>query len=58
MRKWIHNLLRTDTQIDTEDQKLGDEVLVLIEGAIILSQIQKEAWPISTAKNACLKLLS
>lgn len=58
LREWIHNLLRTDRQIDTEDQKLGDEVLVLIEGAIILSQIQKEAWPISTAKNTCVKILS
>lgn len=36
---------------------LGDQVMVLIEGAIILSQIQKDTWPIVTAKKACKKLL-
>lgn len=58
LRVWIHDLLKSDTQIDSEVKNLGDEVLVLIEGAIILSQIQKEAWPISTAKNTCVKILS
>lgn len=58
LREWIHNLLKTDTQLSVDNQNLGDEVLVLIEGAIILSQIQKEAWPIDSAKNACVKLLA
>jgi len=58
LREWIHNLLKTNERLDTETQNVGDQVLVLIEGAIILSQIQKDAWPISTAKNACIKLLS
>ena len=39
-------------------KNLGDEVIVLIEGAIILSQIQKDAWPIHTAKRTCMRLLS
>ncbi len=39
-------------------EELGDEVLILIEGAIILSQIQKAEWPIIAAKKACIKLLN
>ncbi len=37
---------------------LGDEVLILLEGAIILSQIQKDDWPIKVAKKACTKILA
>lgn len=59
LRKWIHNLLIEEGQYSTSEAKeLGDEVIVLIEGAIILSQIQKEAWPIITAKRTCVKLLT
>jgi len=59
VRKWIHDLLKTEDQYsDAQAEALGDEVLVLIEGAIILSQIQKSEWPIQSAKRACIKLLA
>ena len=58
-REWIHNLLKAEKLYsDKEAMQLGDEILILIEGAIILSQIQKNEWPINTAKNACIRLLS
>ncbi len=59
VRKWVHDLLKSEDQYtDTEAETLGDEVLILIEGAIILSQIQNNEWPIQTAKRACIKLLA
>ena len=59
VRDWIHNLLIEDEQYSTKTAKeLGDEIVVLIEGAIILSQIQKEGWPIVAAKRTCVRLLS
>lgn len=59
LRNWIHDLLNQDKQhVDTDKEALGDEILVLMEGAIILSQIQKNAWPIRAAKNACERLLN
>ncbi|NJB70119.1 AcrR family transcriptional regulator [Saonia flava] len=59
LRSWIHDLLAQENQYSQEQaQQLGDEVLILIEGAIILSQIQKNSWPIETAKRSCVKLLS
>jgi AcrR family transcriptional regulator len=56
LRKWIHSLLKEEGTY-TEAEELGDEILILIEGAIILSQIQKDNWPIVSAKRACSKLL-
>ncbi len=58
-REWIHNLMKEEN-IYTKDQaeKLGDEILILIEGAIILSQIQKNDWPIKRAKSAGVSLLT
>lgn len=59
LREWIYNLLQQESQYaDKKARQISDEVLVLIEGAIILSQIQKDAWPIVTAKSACKKLLT
>ncbi|TJY35951.1 TetR/AcrR family transcriptional regulator [Pontimicrobium aquaticum] len=59
VRDWIHKLLKDENEYtDIEAEQLGDEVLILIEGAIILSQIQKDEWPIKVAKNACAKLLA
>jgi len=59
VRKWIHTLLIEEDQYSEETAKeLGDEVVVLIEGAIILSQIQKNEWPIKVAKRACKKILN
>lgn len=57
LRKWIHKLLKDDGNYENSEE-LGDEVLILIEGAIILSQIQKSEWPIKAAKKACIKLLN
>jgi len=58
VRKWIHDLLKQVNDYTIEQaEEIGDEVLILIEGAIILSQIQKGDWPIKAAKNACVKLL-
>ncbi|MBT8313689.1 MAG: TetR/AcrR family transcriptional regulator [Maribacter sp.] len=58
LRGWIHELLLKEDQFNKENAKeLGDQVLILIEGAIILSQIQKDKWPILSAKKACVTLL-
>ncbi|MFT7071206.1 TetR/AcrR family transcriptional regulator [Patiriisocius sp. Uisw_017] len=56
LRKWIRSLLKDEGKY-LEAEELGDEILILIEGAIILSQIQKDNWPIVSAKRACIKLL-
>ena len=59
LRDWVQEQLMTETGYANKKAKeLGDEVIVLIEGAIILSQIQKDSWPIKTAKNACKKILT
>ena len=59
MREWIHSLMVDDNEYSIKEAKqLGDEIVVLIEGAIILSQIQSDAWPIKAAKRACVRLLS
>ena len=58
LRNWIHDLLKRESQYsDREAEQTGDEILVLIEGAIILSQIQRDSWPIKSAKKACKKIL-
>ena len=59
LRTWIHNLLQEDIRFSTKEaNQLGDEILVLMDGAIILSQIQHSSWPILSAKNTCKKLLA
>lgn len=59
LRNWIYELLNQEEQYTGSDtDALGDEILVLMEGAIILSQIQKNAWPVNAAKNACVRLLN
>lgn len=58
LRGWIHGqLLSTDIYSEKEAEEVGDQIIILIEGAIILSQIQKAEWPITAAKKACIKLL-
>lgn len=58
VRSFIKSLLKNEKQYTNEEaEQLGDEVVILLEGAIILSQIQKEDWPIKVAKKACRKLL-
>ena len=59
VRTWIHNILKKDEQYSVQEaEDLGDEILILMEGAIILSQIQKNETPILTAKRAGMKLLN
>jgi len=59
LRDLVHDLLKDGNQYTTEEaEQLGDEILVLMEGAIILSQIQKDTWPIISAKRTCIKLLN
>ena len=59
LRAWIHKLLiEEEAYTNQVAMELGDEIIVLIEGAIILSQIQKEAWPIHAAKRACIRILT
>lgn len=58
-RTFIHNLLKeNDGYTNKQAEQLGDEILILLEGAIILSQIQKNDWPIRSAKSACKKLIT
>jgi AcrR family transcriptional regulator len=58
LRKSIQALLLEDSQYNQDEaNQLGDQVLVLMEGAIILSQIEKNEWPILAAKKACVSLL-
>lgn len=57
-REWIHSLLKEDAKYGTEEaERVGDEIAILIEGAIILSQIQHDEWPIAAGKRACINLL-
>ncbi|GAA4884137.1 TetR/AcrR family transcriptional regulator [Flaviramulus aquimarinus] len=58
VRVWVHSLLKDEDNLsDNEAMQLGDELVILLEGAIILSQIQKNKWPIEVAKRAAKKLL-
>ena len=55
----VHDLLKNENQYSSKEAKqIGDEILVLMEGAIILSQMQKSIWPITAGKSACKKLLN
>ena len=59
LRKWIHGLLKESPEYNTKNTtQLGDQILVLMEGSIILSQIQKNNWPIKAAKITCETLLT
>lgn len=59
LRSWVHDqLAQVDGLTNKKAKDLGDEVVILIEGAIILSQIQKDTWPIVTAKKTCKKILA
>ncbi|BDD05237.1 TetR/AcrR family transcriptional regulator [Aureibacter tunicatorum] len=59
LRTWLRKSLSKESSLSiNKTNDLADQVLVLMEGAIILSQIQNAAWPIHQAKSACEKLLS
>lgn len=57
LQKWILDTLDMEEDYKKKSKALSKEIMVLVEGAIILSQIQKDSWPIVAAKNACKKLL-
>lgn len=57
VRQWLHELLE-EQYTKKQASKLGDEVMVLLEGAIILAQIHKKIWPVLSAKSACKNLLA
>ncbi len=58
LRNMIHDLLKDENKYARQEaEQIGDEILVLMEGAIILSQIQKDTWPILSAKRNCIRLL-
>lgn len=59
LRKWVQEHLSLDNAYTKKKAKdMSGEVIVLIEGAIMLSQIQKNEWPIQAAKRTCKKILS
>ena len=59
VRAWVHKLLKEDTKYTGKQaEQVGDEVIILLEGSIILSQIQKNDWPITAAKRAAVRLLT
>jgi AcrR family transcriptional regulator len=59
LKELVYKLLKEDVDYtNSEAEALGNELLVLMEGSIILSQIQNRNWPILAAKNAGIKLLS
>lgn len=59
LHQWLQNLLQEDKSLNEESVKeLSSEIMVVIEGAIILSQIQKAAWPILSGKKTCISILS
>ena len=58
LKDLVYKLLKDSEEYNIEEsESIGNELLVLMEGAIILSQIQKGNWPILAAKNASIKLL-
>ncbi len=58
LRAWLIQQLQSEgTYGETRAKDLGDQVMVLIEGAIILTQIEKDVWPVRSAKKACITLL-
>lgn len=58
-RMWIIEELRQCGKYsDKEAEELGNQIMVLVEGSLIMSKIQHDAWPILTAKDACKKLLN
>ncbi|MEO9891871.1 TetR/AcrR family transcriptional regulator [Aurantibacter sp.] len=57
VHEFVYKQLKNSTQMKVTAKESSEEVMVLIEGALILSQIQKDTWPIVAAKKACVKVL-
>ncbi|MBC9797243.1 TetR/AcrR family transcriptional regulator [Sinomicrobium weinanense] len=59
VKKLICRLLKdTGEYQEANVEQLGDQLMVVMEGAIILSQIQKDSWPVIAAKKTAMKLLT
>jgi AcrR family transcriptional regulator len=59
LKEMVYNLLKENQEYSNDIVKsLGEELLVLMDGAIILSQIQKNNWPITAAKRTAIRLLA
>ncbi|CAM4407001.1 TetR/AcrR family transcriptional regulator [Zobellia nedashkovskayae] len=57
VHEFIQNELNKTASEEMDTIEISNEVMVLIEGAIMLSQIQKNTWPLIAAKKACIKIL-
>jgi len=58
LSKWIDEMLEIEGDYNKKQrQQLNEEILVLIEGAIMLSQIKNADYPIYAAQRACECLL-
>ncbi len=59
VRAWIKATLKEVKEYSNEEaDTLGDEIVILLEGAIIQSQIQKDIWPIHSGKSVCKKIIN
>ncbi|PCE62628.1 TetR/AcrR family transcriptional regulator [Sediminicola luteus] len=58
LHQWVKDQIATFETSSEKVLDLSNQILVLIEGAIMLSQIQQDAWPIGTAKKNCEQLLT
>ena len=58
LRDFFHQIVAQDPEnITAEEKQLGDQLLVLSEGAIITYQIHQELWPVEAARLASLALV-
>ncbi|PRY03136.1 TetR family transcriptional regulator [Pontibacter ummariensis] len=58
LRAFYHRMMAEDPEnITPQEKQLGDQLLVLSEGAIISYQIHQELWPVEAACAASLALL-
>ncbi len=55
---WLRQELKEENYNIEELDILAKEIMVIIEGAIILAQIQKNSWPVNSAENTLKKLLA
>lgn len=59
LRLFLQRIVARDPDApDPEEQRLGDQLTILFEGAMIESQIAQELWPVRTARELALQLAS
>lgn len=54
---WLRQELKEENYNTEETDILAKEIMVIMEGAIILAQIQKNSWPVNSAESTLRKLL-